>query len=374
MLPVVFQGTPDYLTLYQLSVMLGIAYRNDSGLWGRWNHTYPGRLGRVAQAGPGRPAGCPFWQHIEGGDFNVVMIDGTTLQEQQELYESYIFPPVTWGPGYMGRYPSFAKVWADFIWNAELPLFEATPRRPILFCGHSMGGALALMLAWRYWEILGAREVAVVSMGSPKIVSNPDGDFINGVPHIRLIAKLDPVGDLPPVGTLYHPQLQTSFNLDFQHQTRALYHWNRTDRFFHTWGTVDDGMYAVERGYRDSPGGPWTLMANHPLWQYIAQLRRCVHGAGVNHLNNLDYFATRYFNDVSATWPDYVDLTEGFESTPTWLDGDIQASVTGGDWDPNPPIPDPELLPQPSIVVPAYPAPPLPSLQMEIARRRRRNI
>lgn len=79
---------------------------------------------------------------------------------------------------------------------------QATPN--MIFAGHSFGGALATMFAWKAKQFWPSRNVSVVTFGSP-LFADAEFNFECPVPVLRLTNEWDPIPLLPNLN-VYHGQ------------------------------------------------------------------------------------------------------------------------------------------------------------------------
>ena len=119
--------------------------------------------------------------------FDVLVFRGT--QGLRNFLTDFQPFPKTWTMG--GKvHRGFGRA-LDKVWDA-LELVLADRKRPVLFTGHSLGGALATLAASRH------APTALYSFGSPRV---GDEDFVStlaAVPAYRVVHHQDLVPHLPP--------------------------------------------------------------------------------------------------------------------------------------------------------------------------------
>ena len=131
----------------------------------------------------------------------LIIFCGTRLHERARLGRDLVIdmdlrPPVPWGRGHVHRgfHDAFDGIWADV--ERKLDELALTGQRSFWFAGHSMGAAIATLVASR-WRA-GPRR-AVYTFGSPRVGDRffvADWDRI--VPVYRFVHDHDLVTRIPP--------------------------------------------------------------------------------------------------------------------------------------------------------------------------------
>lgn len=150
-----------------------------------------------------------------------------------------------------------AKVHSGFkaalsvVWDELKPLIS-TLGLPVIFCGHSLGGALAVVAAASCHALKLCEVAAVVTWGQPRVGDGAMVKILDGVPWRRYVRLADPVARVP------------LWTMRFRHGGNMYF-------------IADDGVWR-------SPSG-WTVMLK--IWQ--------AHGYGVAR------FAIASFGDHSIS-------------------------------------------------------------------------
>ncbi len=119
--------------------------------------------------------------------------------------------------------------------------------KPLLLCGHSQGGALALAFATQMHRFSGVNEVEVVTFGQPKIGSVGYCRYLDmhGLwPVNRFVNMHDGVTSLPPS------------QIGYAHCETPSYLWQ-------------DGTVTTSERFKFSVFGAWR---NHPMEEYVARI------------------------------------------------------------------------------------------------------
>lgn len=204
------------------------------------------------------------------GSLNV-LVNGTTAPAQYvgAVAGAAAIPIPPWP----GRVHTFFATVAAAVWAFIEPLLIAADPPKVVYMGHSLGGAVALLLATRpqAWRVAG-----VWSIGAPRV---GDGTFVAAValPCERYTTPGDPVPMLPPsLNPLVNASLWPGFGqlvAAYQHTgvRRELYP-NGTSSVRPdgpTWDQAADYLLAVAQA-----GGDWT--AAHASTNYACTIRRAI--------------------------------------------------------------------------------------------------
>jgi len=128
--------------------------------------------------------------------FAVISFKGREIDRWQDLKTDLRF----WKT-YLNKFKvhsGFARSLSHVSKRLEIDLSELAPHKKILYTGHSLGGALAMLMALQH------RPTDVCTFGSPRVFNIEDTDrYFNGVNITRVHAENDLVPNLPPIFTGY---------------------------------------------------------------------------------------------------------------------------------------------------------------------------
>lgn len=209
------------------------------------------------------------WEY--GGDFGVIVIEGTTVWQQYVLQAqgSLLISRPEWDGRVSAYWATLALSLIEEIqpWLADRGIARVT------VCGHSMGGALAQLVAGGLDELPGVEVLGVVTLASPRV---GDGTYAAGqvLPQVRLTNRGDPVPLLPP--SLNQPMDLTLLDL-----------WPMAPTSYRHWGTrfhldVDGAAYMPDEQstWTDAGialqivvSGDTTWYDGHNTEQYARRLR-----------------------------------------------------------------------------------------------------
>ena len=160
------------------------------------------------QAGPGRrgllrrawdrlfdPNAQAFGATSLDGETTIVAFRGTQADKLQDLITNRPTIPVRWdGPGRVHK--GFLKAYEALRGPIDEWLGAARPRR-LLVTGHSLGAAMATLMAARH------DEAALVNFGSPRVGDQAFADHFAERSILRFVDCTDVVTNLPPAGLIY---------------------------------------------------------------------------------------------------------------------------------------------------------------------------
>ncbi len=127
----------------------------------------------------------------------LVALRGTQPDTFTDLLTDLRFLPVPWTPPGTQVHQGFAAAWGPVHLDIEKWLQTACPgRQHLLVCGHSLGGALATLMA----PLLGAQQL--VTLGCPRVGNAAFVATLAGLDVTRLVHCCDKVPRLPP--ELFH--------------------------------------------------------------------------------------------------------------------------------------------------------------------------
>ena len=119
----------------------------------------------------------------------VVSFRGTQLSDRFDLLTDFRFLKSDWPAG--GKVHNGFRAAINLIWPTVEAALERSPRKRLLYTGHSLGGALAILAASR------RRPDLLVSLASPHVGDAAFGETLAGVPHHRYVNCTDRVPRLP---------------------------------------------------------------------------------------------------------------------------------------------------------------------------------
>lgn len=175
--------------------------------------------------------------------------------------------------GYVGIPDSnfaLVNVFFNNMYNAyTLPILQALatdPAKTLIVYGHSYGGAVAQIAAWRAWTAAPTRSIAFCSIGQPRVWT-VGGNWPN-VDAARVQDQQDPVVHLPPNGNL---ALAITSAASFLAQTAFYRHYGPGYGFNPNVGTVPfDNI--VEPAITLSPSLLTTNVLYHGMPNYLTKL------------------------------------------------------------------------------------------------------
>lgn len=127
----------------------------------------------------------------------VLAFRGTQPTRLEDLAIDALATPLPWrGHGLVHQ--GFAMALEEVREGVEAWLREDCAGCELVFCGHSLGAALATLAA-SLW-----RPAALVTVASPRVGDATFAATLDGVPHTRLVNCADVVPRLPPAGLYTH--------------------------------------------------------------------------------------------------------------------------------------------------------------------------
>jgi len=130
-------------------------------------------------------------------DYTVVIVSGTSTPEQLAVQAMYAGGgPVNYGA--WGTNPQWLA--AAYAMNDRIAAAGADPNKPIIFAGHSYGGAAAAVLSVIYTTANPSRDIRLITFGMPKPGDERLTGILAGISAIHYVNNGDPVPYLPPTG------------------------------------------------------------------------------------------------------------------------------------------------------------------------------
>lgn len=186
----------DAESLYFYSTLMRMVYQHDTDLWQQLVDAVDFVSGFEMF-----PAIDPLdsgWAMIYGSTGSVIVVEGTTFLIQ-------------WLPNVLGVPPiphgGFEGLQGEYFWNVftamEEPVIDAFRRHPAgrkTLCGHSLGGACALLLGVRAKTYFNETFNGVITEGMPRVGTRSFAESIN-FDVLRLQNTKDQIANLPPANT-----------------------------------------------------------------------------------------------------------------------------------------------------------------------------
>ncbi len=370
-LPALFQGIYDPLPMYQLSTLCRVNYSPTEDMWQMIGAGLRRHLQRIELGADGM-AGFPRTNVLVLNDHNVIVIGGTVdipfwINNIASMVAETLNEDLNIAVG--TAFNVAANQLATALAGAGVNL-----SRPTILTGHSLGGALATMLAFRWLSLGGGKDLSTVTFGAPKVGTR---GFYSAIPsrHVRCIYNEDLVTQLPSTGIwIDGTGLSISVRVTpYSHGGTCLWI-DKLDGTINrltnsTLGGPDLTKAFSSRGgaYGDTP--PLSRLnlqyADHAIKNYVFSWRSEVNGAPRFTLEGFDQANGLVNTAKGEDWPDasYPLLGMSLDDKPL-------------------PEDPPELLPFPAIVPawdPTAPPPALPPItspawEQERTLRRRRGL
>jgi len=134
--------------------------------------------------------------------YTVVLIAGVENELQRALSALYaVSPPVEAGGFSTNPYFNLvANFVASFLFTAGVD-----PSLPILFSGHSLGGAAANIIAARTVQANPSADVRLLTYGTPRPGDSRLRAIVGAIPSLNIVNVGDWVAQLPPVQSEFYP-------------------------------------------------------------------------------------------------------------------------------------------------------------------------
>lgn len=187
-----FRGQ-NQLDGYAASLVLSRLYQEDTaGAADAFSLVDPGVVIQTVEATPAIPA----FVILESQDYLCVAITGTQNTTQQILNvvgsPQASLPPI---PGFVGGYWGLAAL--NLQSQIDPTIRDNIGAKRLVIIGHSLGGAIAMILGALYLQELPATPVAVLTIGAPRPGNQTFANAVNAI-TTRWENAGDPVTALPP--------------------------------------------------------------------------------------------------------------------------------------------------------------------------------
>ena len=179
-------------------------------------------------------------------------------------------------PDYQGRVHLGFSSALRRTWGKVSAVLDAVGDKPLFLTGHSMGGALAVLTAWRLAK-LGRPPVATYTFGAPR-VGDPMFCAGYGLPTYRVVNRLDLVPELPMASLKRLLPAKPRFTNE-----RVLGHLRRLADRVPCYGHVNTFVYLDRDGVitPDADVQPWHV---HAVARAVATRGRSFHEGLTDHL------------------------------------------------------------------------------------------
>lgn len=204
----------------------------------------------------------------------VAVVSGTTTFEQLALQAMYA------GAGAVSVGPfkaNFLHYQAANILSNKLAAAGVGAAEPIVLVGHSLGGAMCLILAGLYLAFNTNRQVELLTFGCPRVGNRQLRDILEARRQCNYANVGDPVPGLPPIGIELLPLLTISPAL-FLLQWGA-FSTNGGQRMLYADGRIvesSESVLGVTRLFQLAAlaiaGSPFPFDADHDVTEYAARL------------------------------------------------------------------------------------------------------
>lgn len=384
MVPAVLNGAYDALTAYQLATLCRLNYRDDPG--SAYQSIMAGTGRRLVRTdfmtAPGSPA--PRTVMLEFADYIVVVVRGTVGVGDWYRNISSLLNVNT----------GTDNIWAaSGFWTSANALYAAlfptagSKEKPVIFCGHSAGGSIALLLGLKRRLDGAGGPFCVVTFGAPKAMSARGWTRLEDRAVMRFQRQFDFVDQLPPFGTIIsggavilgvNVMLHGGSLFFIRRRDRAvnndrIYRYDGADRTvrqiaeasltareFGTAGLDELDCAQMTSGVNNTVDA---IAEQHRIARYVSQLRRNVTKAPRGPLVSFDNVNWTLNLLDETDWPEAAeDMKEGFDGDDHLIAEDLPfpAVITE-------PLTIPDVLP---VIDPQYPLP-SPQIQQQIRIRRR---
>ena len=376
-LPGIFEGRHEGWTFYQLATHCRLNYSGAQPLYDRIRQAMRTHYTRVSvEGGLGGIPAFPRTTVFQFGTYQLVVVSGsTTLQDWMDNVGNTLMATMA-NPN--GTHCVGVDWWtkSEHCWTA-IRDSGLVLDKPAIFSGHSLGGAIARCLSYRWKLANGTAPVVVVTFGCPR-VGNLEWNSGCAGSHYRVVNSVDLVTGLPHFGWRWGAPGQPGIFLGYRHGGGLYFLEHFRPRAHFAPGSDDSGLDYHVRLQRGDPRAVLgdqlfaAFASTHRIGAYVSRLRTMVRGANHHALWGFDDVNAGLNTEFNEGWAEDVDLTRGHGNADIILPEDPPVPM------PPPPAETAPLDVFPPAVVPigpnGLPIPPT-RRQLELQTiRRRRNI
>lgn len=192
-------------------------------------------------------------------DTIIVVCRGTQVTEWQDIVADIRFKLVPSSSG-IGKVHKGFKASVDNVWDDLVKLFKKYPNRRVYLTGHSLGAAMATLMAARCHRTEGIPNPILYTFGSPKVGNCTYVKFMDSlnIEHHRFVNNTDIVTRNPIFPYKHHGKL-----MYFDHDGNLI--------DLNSWQTVKDRLKGFWLGLKK---GKLNLLDNHFMVGYIENITR----------------------------------------------------------------------------------------------------
>jgi len=192
-------------------------------------------------------------------DTIIIVCRGTQVTEWQDIVADIRFKLVPSSSG-IGKVHKGFKASVDNVWDDIVKLFKKYPNRRVYLTGHSLGAAMATLMAARCHRTEGMPNPVLYTFGSPRVGDLTYIRLLNSlnIEHYRFVNNTDIVTRNPIFPYKHHGKL-----MYFDHYGDV--------RTFNSWQRIKDHVKGFWFGIKK---GKLNLLDNHFMNNYIENIKR----------------------------------------------------------------------------------------------------